>query len=66
MDERTCERPPVLGSVTSAFGMALAELLVALGTPEELGRCLSDIHVAAQGTLLSSGCVHPTRHDEED
>lgn len=48
------EPPPVLGSITSAFGMALGELLLALGCPDELGRCLSDVHIAAQGTILSS------------
>jgi hypothetical protein len=52
------ELPPVLGSITSAFGMALGELLVALGRAAELGRCLTGIHVAAQGTILSSDLVH--------
>lgn len=50
-----CDDPNlVLDSITSAFGMALGELLLVLGRPDELGRCLSDLHVAAQGTILSS------------
>lgn len=48
------EALPVLGSITSAFGMALGELLLVLGCLDELGRCLSDIHTAAAGTILSS------------
>jgi hypothetical protein len=50
-----CTEPlPVLGSITSAFGMALGELLLTLGCPDELCRCLSDIYTAAAGTILSS------------
>jgi len=58
----------VLGSITSAFGLALGELLVLFGKTDELGRCLTDIYVAAQGTILSSdfGCSAAVSMNAED
>jgi hypothetical protein len=57
--------PPVLGSITSAFGLALGELLLTLGSPEELGNCLTDIHIAAEGTMLSSYLARPAPQGEK-
>jgi hypothetical protein len=45
---------PVLGSFTTSVGLALGEILLLIGTPEDLDRSLYSIHVCAQATLLSS------------
>lgn len=54
-----------LASFTSAVGLALGELLIALRKPEALDTCLSDIRIAAQGTILSSGIVCSVESHED-
>lgn len=55
----------LLASITSAFGLALGELLLAFGRSADLGRCLSDIHVAAQATILCSDRARATPRNSE-
>jgi hypothetical protein len=54
-----------LSSFTSAVGLALGELLLLSGKPEELLEHLQAIHIAAQGTILSSGLA-PAHSGGED
>lgn len=53
---RPCDAPHELlyGSFTSAVGLALGEMLLLLGRPEDLGRCLHLLETAAYATILSS------------
>jgi len=44
---------PVFGSFTASVGLALGELLLLIGAPEDLGRSLYSIWICAQATLLS-------------
>jgi hypothetical protein len=44
----------VFGSFTSAVGLALGELLLFAGRPEELQDCLHSIEIVARATLLSA------------
>jgi hypothetical protein len=50
--ENTDTEGTLFASLTSAIGLALGELLLALETPENLGQCLHSIGIAAQATLL--------------
>jgi hypothetical protein len=54
-----------LSSFTSAVGLALGELLLLTGRPEELLEHVRSIHIAAQGTILSSGLA-PAHSGGED
>jgi hypothetical protein len=45
---------PVFASFTTSVGLALGELLLLAGIPEDLDRSLYSIQVCAQATLLSS------------
>ena len=45
---------PVFASFTTSVGLALGELLLLAGIPEDLDRSLYSIRVCAQATLLSS------------
>lgn len=44
----------LFGSFTGAMGLALGELLLVVGKPADLGRCLASIETAAYATLLAS------------
>lgn len=49
-------RPDMLfGSLTSAVGLALGELLLLTGKQDELPECLREIHVAARATIICAG-----------
>ena len=45
---------PVLGSFTTSVGLALGEILLLTGRPEELLEHLRAIHITARATLLAS------------
>jgi hypothetical protein len=51
-------RECLFASLTSAVGLAFGELILVLGRPEDLERCLRSIGIAAQTTLLASDLEH--------
>ena len=53
MEKSRVDPDMLLGSFTSAVGLALGEILLLTGRPERLCECLASIEVTAYATLLS-------------
>jgi hypothetical protein len=58
MEQDKKDSEAVLGSFTSAMGLALGDLLLLTGRTDRLGECLAAIETATLGTLLASDFQH--------